>query len=177
MIAIIAGHKGKGTGAIGYLDEGEETIVFRNLLIKELHKLNIPYLYDNQRDDLNTIINMFTPLLSNKDIIIDIHFNSSSDKNTSGTEVFIPSKYNNIEEEIAIKISSIISNILNIKNRGVKTEDKSYHKKLAILRNIPNCINILIEICFCTNKKDCITYNNNKELLAINLAKLIKEYV
>jgi hypothetical protein len=47
MIAIIAGHRGKGTGAIGYLDEGEETIIFRNLLIKELHKLNIPYLYDN----------------------------------------------------------------------------------------------------------------------------------
>jgi N-acetylmuramoyl-L-alanine amidase len=50
---------------------------------------------------------MFTPLLSNKDIIIDIHFNSSSNKNASGTEVFIPSKYlQEIGEEIESKILS-----------------------------------------------------------------------
>jgi hypothetical protein len=34
MIAVTAGHRGSKTGAIGYIDEGKETIEFRNLILK-----------------------------------------------------------------------------------------------------------------------------------------------
>lgn len=174
MIAVIAGHKGEKTGAIGYIDEGKETIEFRNLLLKELLDKQIPFIYDGEKDELSKVVSNLKHILDKNDICVDIHFNSYTDDSVNGSEVIIPDNYNSIEKDLANKLLQSTCNILNTKNRKIKTEKQTARKKLAMLRDI-NCNNILIEICFVSNKKDCDLYLKNKERLAKEYADILCE--
>lgn len=175
MISITAGHRGKGTGAIGYIDEGEETIIFRNLLLNKLIEKGLPFIYEGEKESLQNVVNKLKLILHPNDISIDIHFNSSNNKSVSGSEIIIPDKYSKIEKELANDLLNKTCEILNTKNRKVKTESQTAHKKLAMLRGF-NCINILIEICFVSNKSDCELYLKNKEKLAEEYSIILEEF-
>ena len=108
------------------------------------------------------------------DIIVDLHFNAGI-SNATGTETFVPFRFTTEEHVLATKVSSLVSNTLNIKNRGIKDERQSQHNSLAIMR--PNCTNILIEVCFITNVSDMQSYITNKKKLAKKLAELFSVYL
>lgn len=175
MIAITAGHRGKGTGATGYIDEGKETIIFRNLLLNKLIEKEIPFIYEGSNDDLKSVIKKMKSSLNSNDIYVDIHFNSSNNKLISGTEVIIPNKYSKIEKELANKLLEKTCEILKTKNRKVKTEYQTFRKKIAVLSDF-DCINILIEICFISNKSDTESYLKNKEKLAEEYSIILEEF-
>lgn len=176
-IFLIAGHNGAGTGANGYLDEGAETIAFRDLLDVELCRLGvIPETdFDRENEKLSTVVNWLKGQVEADDLCIDIHFNAASES-AHGTEVLVPETPTTFEKKTAEQICSLICKVLGTNNRGVKTEKQSAHGKLAMLSGF-KCQQILVEICFCSNGQDVEKYNRHKAELAKELAKLITHIV
>lgn len=175
-IFLIAGHNGPGTGANGFIDEGAETIVFRDLLDAELCKLGIIPETDFEREGnaLNLVADWIKRNCQSDDICIDIHFNAAS-ADANGSEVFIPSSPTPLEKDLADCICRGICSVLSTKNRGVRTETQSARGKLAML-NLP-CHCLLLEICFCSNQEDAEKYRQNKFLLAERLAQIISKRI
>lgn len=177
-IYLSAGHSnvvGQDRGASGCkLVEGNLTVDFRRKLIAELQLQGITPKTDPDENITVKTVSLFKGMVGLTDIALDIHFNAGPPTAT-GCEVIIPQKYTRFEFNVAANISSIISRVLEIRNRGVLTEDRTPHKKLAWMA-IP-CENILMEICFISNMKDMEKYNNKDQQLANNLATYLKTVV
>lgn len=183
-VLISAGHsnvpgRDRGAAGNGYI-EGELAVDFRNLLIPELLKLGIDVHKDIDNSILSETISDFKLNVSSDTISIDIHWNAGP-ATATGTEVLIPESNSSIERNLAKDIADTISRILNIPLRGnykglkgVKTEAESQHKKLGFMRL--NGETILIEMCFISNKSDMDKYQDNKKLLAKEIANLICQY-
>ena len=182
-VFIIAGHQGRGTGASSkWLDEGMETITLRDLIALNLTKYEFyDFVLDNgvdpisDKSSLTTVTSWLKKNAKNTDISIDIHFNAAT-ANVSGTEVFIPNNATVDERTLANRLLQVITTTLGTKSRGVKTESSSQHSKLAMLSSF-DCLNLLLEICFCTNEGDCNKYYEKREILAENIAKEIINFL
>lgn len=179
-IFISAGHSNKpgrdrGASGNGYI-EGELAVEFRDLLNKELQFYGIKPISDGNDSILKDSIIFFQNKTSPTSIVIDIHWNAATPQAT-GVETLIPSVHSTFEKELAEKISALIGNELAIPLRGqkgVKTEAESHHGRLGWMRLTGE--NILIEMCFISNKKDMESYQNKKHSLAKKMAKLLYEY-
>lgn len=179
-IFISSGHtntpgRDRGASGNGYI-EGELTEEFRELLTFELNLLGVKAVSDGNNTILSESIKFFKNLTSTNSIVLDIHFNAASPQAT-GTETLIPSNYSPFEKKLAERISSTVSNTLGITMRGrkgVKTEADSHHGRLGWMRLTGE--NILMEICFITNKKDMESYQANKYILAKKIAKVLFDY-
>jgi len=179
-VFISAGHSnvpGKDMGAdgIGGIKEGNLTVEFRNLLIKELHNLNKLVLSDADEYVTRETVAIINTTLKSRDIAIDIHFNAYNIESARGTEILVPFKSTEFERGLGTVLAENISACLNTKNRGVKTEADSVRKHLMFMT--PNCENLLIEICFITNKADILMYVAKKQILAQIVAKCIFDYL
>ena len=172
-VFLIAGHNGSGTGANGFIDEGKETIILRDLIAENLKEMGIVAIKDDNLTPLTKVVQWLRNQITKKDICIDIHFNASSNKLANGSEVFIPTKNTSDEVELAHMLRGSLSKFF--KDRGVSLESKSYHGKIAMLSGF-DCCNVLLEICFVSNKADADAYNSHKTELAYELALDILEY-
>jgi hypothetical protein len=83
--------------------------------------------------------------------------------------------------ELAGKLAKCMSDTLGIPLRGstngvlgVKTESLSARGQLGWMRLNGN--NILLEVCFISNKSDMEKYQDNKSMLAFKIAKILYEY-
>lgn len=172
-IFLIAGHNGPGTGANGLLDEGKETIRFRDMLEAELCKLGILPQTERERDgdELPKVVAWLKRTAKKEDVCIDIHFNAAQ-ASAEGTEVFVPSAPTDFEKDLADCLCRGICSVLGTRNRGVKKESQSDRGKLAMLSGF-DCHQVLVEICFCTNTGDVQKYNDNKFQLAARMAQII----
>lgn len=173
-IYLIAGHNGSGTGANGFIDEGKETIILRDLIAKNLYDMGIVVIKDDNLTPLTKVVQWLRNKITKKDICIDIHFNASSNKLANGSEVFIPTENTSDEVELANMFRETLSKVF--KDRGVSLESKSYHGKIAMLSGF-DCCNILLEVCFVSNKTDADAYNSHKIELAYELALDILEFI
>ena len=172
---LSAGHGGYDVGAVGNgHKEAELTIELRDLVNKYLLKLGIKAITDDNKNALAQTIRFFQNKVSKDSILIDIHWNAFTETST-GTEVLIPAQPTELEKSIAIDLSKVISDTLKIKNRGVKTELQSARGKLGWMRLTGE--NILIETCFISNPNDMKSYQENKEMLAENIAIVLANYI
>ena len=173
-IFISAGHSsrlGRDRGATGNgFVEGILTVEFRDLLVKELKKLGVSPIIDSNDSILSQTIVFFKNLTSDNSILFDIHWNAATPQAT-GTETFVPNKPTQFEKDLAKEITDTTSKVLNIKNRGVKTESQSARKSLGWMRLKGE--NILIEVCFISNPSDMQSYQKNKEDLAKKIAEIL----
>ncbi len=172
-VFLIAGHNGPGTGANGFIDEGKETIILRDFIAYNLKNMGIVVAKDENLTPLKRIVQWLRNQTNKKDICIDIHFNASSNKSANGSEVFIPTINTSDEVELAHMFRGSLSKFF--KDRGVSLESKSYHGKIAMLSGF-DCCNVLLEICFVSNKTDADAYNSHKIELAYEIALDILEY-
>ena len=173
-IYLIAGHNGSGSGANGFIDEGKETIILRDLIAEKLKEMGIVAIKDDNLTPLTKVIQWLRNQINKKDICIDIHFNASTNKLANGSEVFIPTKNTSDEVELADMFRRSLSKVF--KDRGVSLESKSYHGKIAMLSGF-DCCNVLLEICFVSNKLDSVNYFENREIIAYELAVDILEFI
>lgn len=85
------------------------------------------------------------------DVHIDYHLNAHGDGTTwtsgHGTEVFVNTRKPKEAVELATKVLNNIVSVTGFRNRGVK-----YYNWDMV--NFPKATNILVEICFMTNKDD-----------------------
>ena len=98
----------------------------------------------------------------------------TSNKSANGSEVFIPTKNTKDEVELANMFRESLSKFF--KDRGVSLESKSYHGKIAMLSGF-DCCNVLLEVCFVSNKTDADAYNSHKIELAYEIALDILEFM
>lgn len=163
-IALSAGHtmSGKGTGAVGYINESKENRVMFDLvkkwLVKDSHTVyacNVDRA-DNYLQQQVSMANKYSV-----DVAVQIHFNANVTTSAAvGTETLYHSSRGKVfAERVNTKLAT------KFKNRGVKYRDNLYWLK--------NCVapTILIETCFCDSKADTDIYNANKD----QIAKLIAE--
>lgn len=184
-IYLSAGHSNvaetdRGASGNGFI-EGNLTVELRELIYNELEVLGICAELDKNSNALKETIQFFKNLVSPSCILVDIHWNASSNSKATGTETFIPENYTEFELELAFKLSKCISDTLEIPLRGsvkgklgVKTEVMSARKTLGFMRLTGQ--NILLEICFISNKSDMDKYQANKQALAKKIAKILYDY-
>ena len=176
-IFIIAGHRGGNTGAVvDDKSEALETIRVREWISEGLKAKGIIAINDNDNASLNNVVAKVNKMCTDRDICVDIHFNSFSNPSAQGTEVLIPTSYSNLELELAEDTLNVICKTLGTKNRGVKREGSSQYKRLAMLSGI-KCNSILIEICFLSNISDMFKYEKNLEEMIKGLVDLFYKYV
>jgi len=177
---ISAGHsndlcKDMGAIGIGGIKEGNLTVELRDLIISELGILNQLVISDVDTNVTKETVKIIKATLTSRDIAIDIHFNAFSIESARGTEVLIPFKSSYVERTLAKILVDNIAACLSTKNRGVKTEATSFKQQLLFMT--PNCENILLEICFITNKADMLMYVAKKKVLAKIIARCLYDYI
>ena len=176
---ISAGHStkvGSDRGASGNgLIEGVVVSDFRKLLVKELKAIGVPVIVDGDHTVLAETLAWLRRFVNAKSVAIEIHTNAASSGAATGAEVIIPDNPSAFETTFATGFSAIISEVLGIRNRGVKQEKHTARKRLGFMR-IP-CENILPELFFISNPFDCKAYEANKEELAKRSAAYIKGYL
>ncbi|EQF25107.1 N-acetylmuramoyl-L-alanine amidase family protein [Clostridioides difficile CD160] len=164
-IAIVPGHTltGKGTGAVGYIDEGAENRILTDLIVKWL-KQGGATVYTGKIDKSNNYLSEQCQIANKQDVdlAVQIHFNANNTTlDPMGTETIYKTNNGKIYAE---KVNSKLSIVF--KNRGAKSDVRGLywfsHTKAPA---------ILIEVCFVDSKADTDYYIKNKN----TIAKLIAE--
>lgn len=179
-VFLTAGHGGGDNGASGNgYTEASLTKELRDKVVAILNAKGINSQRDNDNETLQQVINRLNP--NESDVCLDIHWNASDNPQACGVETFIPDRHTYEERCAASEISRSIATILGTKTRGgkigagVKTEAESARKRLGILRNELG-INLLVEVCFITNKAEMDSYNIHKDKIALTLADILIKY-
>lgn len=154
---------------IGHTDEKTLAIELCNIILNELKILTNSNTFND-----NTIIINNCNIIS-RNISLNIHFNCFAIESAKGTEAIIPFKSSKVEQELAKILVDNISTCLFTKNRGVRNEITSFKQEPLFL--IPNHENILLKICFITNKGDILMYSSKKDILSKIIAKSIYNYI
>lgn len=160
---INAGHtlQGKGTGAVGFLNESKENravVVHVIKLLKQLGHSVIDCTIDKSDNYLKDAV-----AAANKhkaDLAVSIHFNCSSDSSANGVETLVYNSNNDYINKYANAINKEIA-ALGYRNRGIKQRQDLYWLKNTTSKAI------LIECCFVSSKADSDKYNAVKMAEAI----------
>ena len=167
-ILISAGHTltGKGTGAVGFINESQENRVLAKFIVEHLKKLGheVDYHEVNSGSDY---INQQAKKANSKnyDLVVQIHFNSSDNATANGTEVIYRSSKGKV---FAQKVQDKLKT--EFKDRKIKHDIKDLKRDLGWLR-LTKPPAILIETCFVSNKSDTDKYTSSRK----KIAKLIAE--
>ena len=153
-IGINAGHtlNGAGSGAVGILNESQETrkvVEHLNALLTNSGHTVVNCTVDkanNQNEYLAKVVEMANR--QDLDYFISIHFNCA-DSNGRGTEVYT---YEGRQFQDALEVCQNIAS-LGFKNRGVKDGSGLYVVKKTKAKSM------LIECCFIDNQADVDLYN------------------
>lgn len=156
-IVINAGHTkiGKGSGAVGLLNESKETrkisCELMSLLADTQHEV-IPAIFDKSNNNLKEAVDLSNN--KNADLFLSIHLNAGGG---NGFEVYT---WNGCTSSITTRLCNEF-NKLGFRNRGVK---KGNH--LYVIKNT-KCNALLIECCFINSDIDKKKYNASKIANAI----------
>lgn len=178
MIFLSAGHNSKSItvkqdpGAIGNgYKEGDLTIEFRDLVAHELDILGAKYIKDSDDETLQQYVNKINT--GNGSVVIEYHLDAASPEAT-GTTSLVEVDADRLDLALAKELSQATSSILAIKNRGVKSEADTRHKRLALMKE--NGIICLHELCFITNIEDVNKFMTKKKELAKLHAQILVKY-
>ncbi len=153
-IGINCGHtvSGKGCGAVGLINESEHTRLVGYALMELLKEAGVEVV-DCTIDSAGTKQEylekaVITANTNELDLFISIHFNASASHTGHGVEIYT---YKGQAYQEAEAVSRHIAQ-LGYKNRGIKAGDN-----LFVIRKT-KAKAMLIEVCFCDNRKDVDIY-------------------
>ena len=173
-IFLSAGHGGSDPGAsVNGFIERDLTIELRQLIVAELKKLNVEASIDDNRNALSQTLAWLRGKFSNKDILVDIHWNAAANPEAKGSEIIVPDAASAFEKELARALLKVFVDV-GFRDRGVKSEALTARKSLAWMR--PSAENILIEVCFISNNTDMKLYQANKNTIARRIALTLNHY-
>ena len=185
ILYLSAGHYPQATkngkadpGAIGNgLKEADLTSELRDLILGELMLIAPSLKIVTDKD--NQWTGEWVSYLANNakvgDVICDIHFNAAT-PTAGGTEVIIPKEFTEKEKELASLLNKAVIGVLSTKDRGVKTEAHTARGKIGILFQPKIATNVLIEVCFISNKAEIEKYQMNKITVAKKIAKVLADW-
>ncbi len=163
-ILICAGHttRGKGTGAVGYINESNENRVLSKKVVEYLKSAGhtVDYYEINKAHDY---LQKQVSAANSKvyDLVVQIHFNANKTTDSiMGTETLYSSNRGKVyAEKVTNKLSILY------KQRGAKLRTDLYWL------NKTTAPAILIETCFVDSKGDTNIYNLNKDKTAQLIAE------
>ncbi|MCC0724450.1 N-acetylmuramoyl-L-alanine amidase [Clostridioides sp. ZZV14-6104] len=164
-VAITAGHTlaRKGTGAVGYIDEGKENRILMDLVVKWLKKGGAT-VYSGKIDKSNNYLAEQCQIANKQDVdvAVQIHFNADhTTLDKMGTETIYKTSNGKIyADRVNKKLATVF------KDRGAKSDVRG----LYWLKHTKSPA-ILIEVCFVDSKADTDYYIRHKDIVA----KLIAE--
>ena len=152
-IALNAGHTltGKGSGAVGYINESQEARKVVNAVKRYLegkgHEVTLCNVdkAESQSACLYSIARKAN--LSNADLFVSIHFNAGGGH---GSECYT---WKGNKTSAAVSVCRNLER-LGFKNRGVKDGSKFY---VISKTRMPA---VLVEVCFVDSKTDCELYKS-----------------
>lgn len=154
---------GTGSGAIGYINESNESRILSDIVAKILREMGHNVDVTGIAKSSNYLPELCK--LANKkkyDLCLQIHFNAYKTTNSEmGTETLYQPKGSG--KPFAIRVNDKLNKLY--KNRGAKP-----HEKLYWLNNT-KYPSILVETCFVDSKADTLKYIPNKEKTAIAIAE------
>lgn len=174
MLTISAGHYGKGTGASGLIDEGEQAIYVVKELEKRFKNSLIPthIIIDNQstnqRQNLAYLVGEHNKTERNLDV--SIHFNAVEGARNDGIGTEVLYMNPNIRE-LAEKLSASIAQAAGFKNRGAKLRTN-----LAFINGTTKPA-LLIEICFVNSETDVRLYQLHQSKIIDAIFAVIQNYL
>lgn len=174
---ISSGHNTQGkktdSGAVANnLNEADVNLEFRNLVLAELRKTNYKIIQDYDHETLSQYLNRIKT--GSGSVVLEFHCDASSNKTASGTTAIIANNHNQHSKNFAHELSKKTAEILNINNRGVKTEKLTNRGKIALVQK--SGIACLLELFFLTNQNDIVQYQKHKKQLAKELSEIIIKY-
>jgi len=181
-IFLSAGHSnvaGKDRGAVGNgFIEGELTADLRNRIVHALrtHHGVIP-ITDSNDSVLTQTLAWIKNKTTNDCICLDIHWNAAVPA-AKGVECFVAEDASVFEVNLAERLSQVVSEGIgttlrgNFRGRkGVKSEVESQHKRLGWFRFTGE--QVLLEVCFITNKVEMDAYIANRDRVAGKIAEVL----
>lgn len=172
---------GQDRGAVGNgFIEGNETVVFRDLVAAELKARGYAVITDNNNMVTGAMARHFDKELNNYPngcIVVDFHFNAAG-ANVSGTECVVRETPTTLERNLALRISEATAKVLGINNRPLKTEKQSHRGQLYLFQTIKadEAVTVLQEVCFISNPGDMQVYTQKKKELAKAVTACLIEY-
>ena len=159
-ICVVAGHTstGKGTGAVGYINESTENRVVAKKVVEYLKQAGHEAVYGEiNKSDKYLAEQVAIANKSKYDLVVQIHFNAGGG---TGTETLYKTTSG---KKYAEQVTNSLGKVY--KQRGAKQRTDLYWL------NKTNAPAILIETCFVDSKVDTDKYLSNKAYTA----KLIAE--
>lgn len=174
VVYPIAGHHNNDPGAVyNSQKEADKTKELRNLISKYLNQKGHRHIIDKDYETNRQLQKRIKP--GSGSVLVDHHFNASSNPAVSGTEVIVANNANANSKALAKEIVDGTAKILGIPNRGVKNESQTARGKIGIL-NLGAGIACLPEVCFFSNPNDMAKYEQKKEELAKFYAETYIKY-
>lgn len=196
-IYLTAGHNiqanGRGNGAFGLphsqypngIDEAAEAIVLRNLITAHLRKHGLKVANDKDETPLRSVLTWLRNKATRGDWCIEIHFNAAA-ATASGVECVVENNHTTTESAMAQALCRAVNEAtkqgggsgIRIRERapgrrGVVLERETPRGRIGFLHSPAVANNILLEVCFITNKRDVELYFNNRNRIAIAIAEHI----
>ena len=171
-ILVMAGHSAsgyKGCGAVGYINESDETRKVASKVVEYLKELGVNATYIKlDKPTSSSYLSEQVKLANSKgkfDCMVQIHFNagsSDSNSNTTGTETYYRTSSGKVfSDRVNKKLSTLF------RDRGSRNDKPN----LYWLKNASSQAAILIEVCFVDDKDDVRIYKENFD----KVCKLIAE--
>lgn len=188
-IRFSAGHGAGKTYNRGglYFNEGDENLVFTDLLRKKLndYEVDAKEIRNERGRTTDYSLSARSSFGSGADLFYSSHSNAGGGR---GVEVYLSYQSLNYYE-FAKELTEVVSDTLGIPNRGVKFRNyntgrfetyrqarSSKNNWYGELRNNRAKCAIIVEHFFHDNKSDSQKYLNNKDKLAANIVKVIAKH-
>lgn len=172
-IYLSAGHWRNDPGATGIngIKEADETIRLRDAVLNFI-KPKYRVITDNDNESLAQYLNRIKP--GNASVVMEIHFDAASNTTASGTTALVKTGANANSVAMGKEITTLLSRMMGITNRGCWDESKSHRGRLG-LTHMPG-ITVLLEVCFITSKNDWERYTKNFMEVAELIAGVLMKY-
>lgn len=173
-LIITAGHHLKDSGAVGNgYKENALNIEMRDLVVARVKQLapHINVWTDKDHLTLSQVIAEVNKFATENDVWLEYHFDSSINPKASGSTSLVADGARQVSKNLGKELVDIASTILEIPNRGVKSEKDSARGRLAMLHT--KATSVLFEVAFISNPTDMINHQSWKHWLADEHARIL----
>lgn len=178
VLIITAGHHDKDPGAIGNgYKESALNIEIVKLIIQRVKELDPTVIVwtDESKWTLSQLIAKVKAFATSEDVWVEYHFDASVSPKASGATSLVADGARQKSKSIAKELVDIGSTILEIPNRGVKSEKNSARGRLAMLHT--KATSVLYEVGFISNPTAMQNHQDWKHWLADEHARILIKYV
>lgn len=165
-IFISAGHSDSDPGAVSNgVTEADIVLDFRDRVADALRSRGMVFAKDGERGE-NLPLRTAVAMAAKHDYAVEFHCNAFDNPAATGVETLSHQS----THHWAQKICNVISETLNIANRGAKDEGSGQHSRLAFISQGKG---VIVELFFLTNMDNLESYLRKRQELAENVAEVL----